>query len=555
MSLNAGLSRYFGAALLIGGGLAHGPAVVAQSAQPSPQILAGEGIAMVQTDNGTVQGFVEDGISTFRGIPYATAERFLPAVKAAPWAGTKQVLAYGNVCPQPINPDYQQRQAFLSDWVFWPQTENCLNLNVWTPAADDKKRPVMVWLHGGGYSSGSSIELPYYDGANLSRKGDVIVVSVNHRLNILGHLDLSAYGEQYRSSGNVGISDIVTALEWVRDNAEAFGGDPDNVTIFGQSGGGGKVTTLLSAPAAAGMFDKAIIMSGASTSPANRAADQSRSRRVAELVFKHAGLENGDVEGLSRLPYEQLQAAGAKALQEANQLGAGGRVGWGPVYDHAFLPALPFDGEAPAFSADVPLLIGSALSEFQLANPELTGRTKWSDAQAEEYARTTYRDSADAVIAAFRQAYPELPMSEIGAIDSGTRAGSLTVATLKAEQPAPVYNYLFAWRSPILDYGWSASHTVDVPFYFNNAALGVQATGGGPEVDRLTQIISEAWINFAHTGNPSTDSLPEWSAFKIDRPATMIFDTKPRLEVGHDAELIKLLSAQNATPNDSRKPG
>lgn len=535
-----------GALLMAVSVLAQGSIVAAQPAPPSSRIVAGEGIAVVRTQNGTVQGFEQDGISTFRGIPYASAERFRPAVKAEPWAETRQVLAYGNTCPQPINPDYQQRQAFLSDWVFWPQTENCLNLNVWTPAPDGGKRPVMVWLHGGGYSSGSSIELPYYDGANLSRKGDVVVVSVNHRLNILGHLDLSAYGEEHRASGNYGISDIVVALEWVRDNAEAFGGDPDNVTIFGQSGGGGKVTTLLSAPSAAGLFDKAIVMSGASASAQNRAADPTVSRRVAELVFRHAGLENGDIQGLRRLPYEQLAEAGALALREANQASTDGtngpRAGWSPVHDGAFLPELPFDGGAPAFSANVPLLIGSALSEFQLANPQLTGRTQWTEAQAQDYARRTYGNRADAVVAAFRRAYPDLPISEVGAIDTGTRAGSVAVAALKAEQPAPVYNYLFAWRSPILDYGWSASHTTDVPFYFNNAARGVQATGGGPEVDRLTDIISEAWINFAHSGNPSTHRLPDWPAFTANNPATMIFDTRSRVGVGHDADLITLLS-------------
>jgi para-nitrobenzyl esterase len=254
------------------------------------------------------------------------------------------------------------------------------------------------------------------------------------------------------------------------------------------------------------------------------------------------------VEGLRRLPETQLQEAGAKALQEANRPSTDrttalvGRAGWGPVHDGTFLPDRPFDGGAPPFSAQVPLLIGSALSEFQLSNPQLAGRTRWSEARAIEFAESTYGDRTDAVIAAFRRAYPELPPFEVGAIDTGTRAGSLAIAALKAAQPAPVYNYLFAWRSPILDYGWAAGHTVDIPFYFNNAALGVQATGGGPEVDQLTDVISEAWINFARTGNPSTSRLPEWPAFEADRPATMIFDTRSRVGIGHDADLIELLT-------------
>ncbi len=522
---------------------------VAQS-PASPRIVMQSGVAVTQTNAGKVQGLVRNGIQTFRGIPYATATRFDSAVRSKPWHDTRLAISYGNICRQPIDPVFREPQAFVSDWKFWPASENCLNLNVWTPKLDGKKRPVMVWLHGGGFFSGSSIELPYYDGENLSRRGDVVVVSVNHRLNALGFMDLSGYGNQYRGSANAGMSDIVTGLQWVRDNAAAFGGDPDNVTIFGQSGGGGKVVTLLAAPSAKGLFHKAIVMSGVMGPPQARAIDQQTARRVAALTFKHAGLRDGDVDGLRALPYDQLSAAGNKALEEAGRVaGQGGpmlpgfpRIMWGPVHDRTFLPDRPFDGTAPAVSASIPLLIGSTLSEFQLINPALRGRAGWTDARAIEFARKNYGARADAVMATFRKAYPGLPLWEVGAIDPAGRNGALAVAAMKAAQPAPVYNYLFAWRSPVMDYAWSAGHTGDIAFYFDNAALGVQATGGGPQVDRLTGAISDAWIAFARTGNPGTRALPKWPVFSAAKPATMILDTRSRVAIGHDAALLDLLA-------------
>lgn len=524
---------------------------VAAQAQPSPKLVASSKVAVVSTQSGQVQGFVKGGISTFRGVPYAVAERFRAPAKPPKWDGVRHALSYGNICPQPVNPQLPEPQTFLSDWVFWPQSENCLNLNVWTPGSDGRKRPVMVWFHGGGFFSGSSIELPPYNGENLSRMGDVVVVTVNHRLNILGFLDLSAHGEEYKASGNAGLADLVAALQWVRDNAAAFGGDPSNVTIFGQSGGGGKVATLLAAPSAKGLFHKAIVMSGVMGPPEARATDQKTSRRVAELTIQFAGLQPGDVAGLQKISYEQLNAAGAKALSQVSKElsgeATGGplgfpRVNWGPVHDKAFLPDRPFLGGAPAVAADVPLMIGSTLAEFQLINPRIKGRESWPQDQLAAYLRQTYGDRTDAIFAAFRKAYPKAKLHELLAIDPGGRAGALGMARAKAVQSAPVYNYLFAWKSPVLDYGWAAGHTADVAFVFNNAALGVQSSGGGPEVDKLTRVMSQAWINFARTGNPNHKGLPVWPAFTADKPATMVFDTRSHAVIGHDGELIELLN-------------
>jgi para-nitrobenzyl esterase len=528
--------------------------VASASAQPveatAPSIVAGAGIAVAQTQLGAVQGFRDQGIETFRGVPYAKAERFMPPVASAPWKGVRTTLSYGSICPQPITAPPNDIQTFISDGQYWPQADDCQNLNIWTPALDGKKRPVMVWLHGGGFFSGSSHENNVYDGRNLSQAGDVVVVSVNHRLNILGFLDLSAYGDQYKSSGDVGMMDIVAALQWVRDNIAAFGGDPANVTIFGQSGGGGKVSTLLAAPSAKGLFHKAVIESGIAGGIEPDDGGQAVTRRVAEKVFQNAGLQPGDIAALQALPYDRLAAAGAKALMDVSRekTGAGGgplgfpTVNWGPVVDGAFLTSKPFDGAASPLSADVPLLIGSTLNEFQLLNPQLAGRRAWTKADFGAFLQKTRGDKAAALLAAYQTAYPDLKPGDAVVVDPMFRAGALRAARLKAAQPAPVYNYLFAWQSPVLDGFWGAGHSMEIAFVFDNVERGRQSTGGGAAVAALSRQVSQAWINFARSGDPNHKGLSAWPRFTAEQPATMIFDTQSRVRVGHDAELISLLS-------------
>jgi para-nitrobenzyl esterase len=519
------------------------------SAQGSngPRLVVSANVGIVQTTGGTVQGFVQDRIYTYRGVPYATAERFKEPVPTR-WNGVRQALSYGHICPQTVGPQ-REPQTFISDNRYWPMGEDCQNLNIWSPGIKDgKKRPIMVWLHGGGYFSGSSIDTRVYDGENLSRKGDVVVVSVNHRLNVLGFLDLSGHGAEYRHSGNVGMVDLVAALQWIKANAAAFGGDPENITIFGQSGGGGKVSTLLYAPSAHGLFQKAIVESGV-MDPPMPGSNQAAARRVAELTFKAAGVKTGDVAALQALPYDQLAAAGQKALMQASaELTPGGSnplgfpsINWEPVVDGDFLPARPFSGAASPVSADVPLLIGSTLNEFQLfPNPRFATRAQWGPAEANAWVKERYGANAEQVAGAYRAAYPMMAPRDWPTVDIFSRAGALRAAGEKAAQSAPVYNYLFAWKSNVLDGAWASGHSMELAFVFDNAEAGIQSTGGGREVDRLTDEISRYWINFARTGNPNGTGLPNWPRYTAAAPVTMVLDNVSKARTGYDAKLIAL---------------
>src|SRR3954471_3530132 len=332
------------------------PAAFCQT--PSDAIAAGKNVAVVSTDNGKLRGYIHKGIYTYKGIPYAQADRFMPPSKPASWTDVRTALSYGPVCP--TDPTTTVNDAFEfpfnHDWGY--SNEHCHSLNVWTPVINDgKKRPVMIWLHGGGFSAGSAIEQPGYDGENLSKKGDVVVVSINHRLNVLGFLDLSAYGDKYKSSANVGMMDIVAALQWVKENIAAFGGDPNNVTIFGQSGGGGKVTTLMAMPGAKGLFHRAVAQSGSTLRGATR---QSATEATDQFLTK-LGIQKTQIERLQQMPWQQLE----DAFQEAKIRGLAG----GPVVDGTSLPRDPWSPTAPDPSASVPLMMGSVQTENAWIEP------------------------------------------------------------------------------------------------------------------------------------------------------------------------------------------
>jgi len=419
---------------------------------------------------------------------------------------------------------------------------------VWTPgiaaASDNKKRPVMVWLHGGGHVAGSSQELPSYDGENLARKGDVVVVSVNHRLNILGFLDLSPYGEKYKSSPNAGIMDLVAALEWVKANIANFGGDPNNVTIFGQSGGGGKVSTLMNAPSAKGLFHKAIIQSGGL---GLKFTEKDIAARITKSVMAELKLQPAQVDSLQKVPYSMLASAGKKAFAKINaELRAEGKdvgmfgISFGPVHDGSFLPYQPTDPQAKSISANIPLLIGSTKNEFMttLFMPNLRNA---SLADVKAHLEKQYGDKTEAYITAVKKAYPgDTRPTDLIDVDDMFRRSAVRMADIKAASPAPVYMYLFAWQSPVMDGTYKSVHCMEIAFAFDNIARCDQMTGGGKDAYVLADKVSQAWINFARSGNPNHKGLPTWQAYTPANGATMIFDNTCVEKYHHDQEFLAI---------------
>ncbi len=524
-------------------------AAIGQKATSSTlPIVTGADVAIVQTESGKVRGYVHNGTYTYKGIPYAQAKRFAPPVKPTSWEGVRSSTSYGPVCPL-MNPTTQvgdeSEFLFHHDWGY--PNEDCLRVNVWTQGINDgKKRPVMVWLHGGGYSAGSSQELPSTDGESISKKGDIVLVSVNHRLNILGFLDLSEFGEKYKASPNVGMLDLVVALEWVKNNISNFGGDPNNVTIFGQSGGGGKVTTLMNSPSAKGLFHKAIVESGIWAD----FQDQAITKRIGSAVMNELGLIPSKVDSIQKVPYEKLAAAGQRALQKVReQLAAEGkpmtgfRFGWSPILDGAFLPYQPADPKALALSDNVPLLIGSTKNEFMpsLRNP---GLRKASLAEVTTYLQKQYGDKTDAYIAAVKKAYPnDTKPTDLIDIDGMFRPGMVTQANIKsANSAAPVYMYMFTWQSPIFDGEYKAMHCMELPFVFNTISRSEEMTGGGKDAYMLADKMSQSWINFARTGHPGHKGLPVWQKYSAANGATMFFDNQCVEKYSHDRDVLQITS-------------
>ena len=443
----------------------------------------------VQTKSGPVAGYIDDGVYIYKGIPYAKAGRFMPAEDPDPWTEVRSSRAYGPTCPQgPRSGWYDDAQAFTMHWDDGFPDEDCLRVNIWTSGIKDGgKRPVMVWLHGGGFSAGSGQEQIGYDGTNLARDHGVVVVSLNHRLNTLGFLDLSAFGGKYAHTGNLGMLDIVKALEWVRDNISSFGGDPGNVTIFGQSGGGGKVSTLMAMPSAKGLFHKAIVQSGSITT----LMDPKYSRRIGSATVEALGINPSHIDQIASVPYADLLAANQKAIEkvreEASKDGAlpGNLLdallfGALPVVDGEVIPAAPSSPEGLALSKDVPVIVGTVYNEFTPA-------------------------AKDAI---FR------PLALQQAADRSA-AGC-----------APVYLYLFKWGTPVLDGAMGSTHCIEIPFVFDNVLLHRTFTGGGEDAVELGHRVSSVWTNFARTGVPAADGIPEWEPY----PHNMVFDIKSVLE-------------------------
>ncbi|HTB64887.1 MAG TPA: carboxylesterase family protein [Steroidobacteraceae bacterium] len=502
--------------------------------------------ATATTTAGKIRGIHESDVYAFKGVPYAAstadAGRFQPPAKQKPWTGVRDCTQLGHRSPQLLSLFHgvvpPEVEAMDRDEAMG---EDCLVLNVWTPTLDrGRKLPVMVWLHGGGFTSGSGGFI-CYDGAQLAKKHDVVVVTVNHRLGPLGYLYLAGLGSaQYANASNVGNLDIVAALEWVRDNIATFGADPDNVTIFGQSGGGGKVSSLMAMPAAHGLFKRAIVQSGSSVKGISRDA----ASKNAERLLARLNLKPEQADQLQHVPMDQL-------LKAANE-GSGPPINWGPVVDGKSLPADPFDPTAPAMSGSVPLMIGTVETEVtffpgQPLEPmdDATFHTK-----VKQLLRNASDADVDRVIAAYRTGRRDRANTDlylIMASDAGFRAGILLEGERKAEQTqAQVYQYYFTWRSPVRDGKLRTFHTLEIPFVFDNVDACQSMTGSGADRLPLAQMMSAAWVAFARTGNPNHPGLPDvWVPYDNTRRATMIFNDKTMLlndPYGSEQRLLRSLA-------------
>ena len=495
---------------------------------------------VVETASGRVRGAIIEGVAAFKTIPYGAptskANRFMPPRKPAPWSGTRDALDYAGHAPQQgLRPASRPELADFSGAPDTsPETEDCLTLNVWSPSLDQTaKRPVMVWFHGGAFSYGTA-NVARLQGSRLAKRGDVVVVTVNQRLNILGFLDLSAIGgSDFAASGNAGTLDMIAALEWVRDNIAAFGGDPNNVTIFGESGGGGKVCTLLAMPSARVLFHRAIVQSGAAV----RLREPDRAARLTDAVLKVVGLTRGDLAKLQSLPMAQLLGAvepAQKALGPAPQP-LFDRYPFGPVVDGTIVPRHPFDGSAPDVSADIPLLIGDMKDEMAsfLARDDKIWHRTLTEQEMRDRVAAVAGDHTDRVVETYRRLYPGMNPAErlIATLtDSNFRIRSLIVAQHKAKQgKAPVYMYSFEWETPVQGGRLKAPHALDVPFTFDTIDL-TNATDRSPPAHSLATTMSGTWAAFAHSGVPAHASIPTWPAYDLTTRPTLMLDAKCRIE-------------------------
>lgn len=500
--------------------------------------------AVVKTSNGPVRGLIEDGVQTFRGLRYGAAPvgvlRFMPPQKPKPWtapvdatelgASAMQLRTGGSAVSYPGRVGEALGQVFTTADDVARQNEDCLFLNVWTPSLGGSgKRPVMVWFHGGGYNYGSG-SWPAYDGHNLASRHDVVVVTVNHRLNAFGYLYL---GE---TSGNAGQLDLIAVLEWVRDNIAAFGGDAGNVTIFGQSGGGLKVSTLLAMPGAKDLFHRAIIESG----PGLRGTTKEEAAGTAKAICAALEIRPGDVKALQAVPADGLLEA-TKSVQARG----GGGLRFGPVVDGIALPAHPFDPVGPAQSANIPIMVGCTKDERTLYTVGEPWWGKLTEAELAQKIGAAYGAKGDALIAAFRKLRPGDSPSYLYtdiASAAGAFIGSIRLAERKAAQKgAPAYFWVFQWGSAVDGGILRAQHTAEIPFAFDNAAKGPILLGTSPEVQKLAKQVSDTWVAFARTGNPNHAGLPHWPAYDTDRRATMAFNVPTRVVDDLEGEVRRIL--------------
>jgi para-nitrobenzyl esterase len=554
-TLNRRQALLLSASAGVGAALA-GTACSTPSAPPAPQAPAAPAAscstprtAVANTKYGKVRGYVEESVLTFKGVPYGAStageNRWLPAKPPTPWEGEMPCLTYGPNCPQRLHDWSSSEQTFLQQWTDGWQSEDCLKLNVWTSSLTGK-RPVMFYIHGGGFYFGSPYELASQDGAQMARHHDVVSITVAHRLNVLGFLDVSLVGgAAYADSVNVGMTDLVAALTWVRDNIANFGGDPDCVMIYGQSGGGSKVVTLLGMPSAQGLIHRASAQSGGGSAGTIPGSEQSR--EYAKRVFAELGVK--DMAALQKMEWPRLNDVANAVAARMNAPGAAGasggaalRVGYGPTMDGRIITMRSFSDGAPDVSKNVPVLFGNVTEEGNAMRSK-PSEAEWLATLTKNYGE----EKARALVAALKKAYPQKSAQTLSYICSGPSLNGLAMrnnvvkmATLKVNQKgAPAFTWYFTWQSPMLENA-GAWHTAELAFVFDNTKLAQQGTGNGPEAQALARKMAGAWATFARTGNPNQPDLP-WPAFDPARGNTMVFDNECRMVDDPDGEARKIL--------------
>ncbi|MEP6631036.1 MAG: carboxylesterase family protein [Lapillicoccus sp.] len=499
----------------------------------------------VETSGGRVRGVEVGGVRVFRGLPYAAstagAGRFRPPAPVTPWTGTREAAHFGPSAPQvPAPPDP------LFDWygAIEPTSEDCLSLNVFTPGTDDARRPVLVWIHGGAWAGGAG-SAPGWDGMRLARDGGVVVVTVNHRLTAFGYLRLDQDDERFADAGAAGLLDLVAALRWVREHAEAFGGDPDCVTIVGQSGGAAKVSALMAMPAAHGLFHRAVAQS---CSGSLRVAEPNEGQRMADGLARQLGLSSANGVALQAVPVERIVGALAGTTRSFR-----------PVIDGRNLDQHPFDPSAPAISSDVPLLIGTTANETTLF---LAADMRNFSLDLGEVRRRLERflgvgpGDTDRILEAYRADRPTASPSDLlvaVTTDYHYTRNTLTEAVLQADSAsAPTYAYRFDWRTPVRGGVLGTPHTAEVPFVFGTTEAAAGLLGRGPDLEPMTRTVMATWVAFARTGDPNNPHLPPWPRYDATGRRTMLLGLES--SVSADPGGVARSALDDVPPFDYSRP-
>ena len=534
-------------------GIAAAPFTVNATSNPHPApeaddeqyLKIGDDIAVADTGFGKIRGYQMNGVYTFLGVPYgantAGKNRFMPPQKPEKWEGIKDTIWWGNTAPQIMDNRYAAvHYSFADHWNYDDVSEDCLKLNVWTNGlADGKKRPVLVWLHGGGFTNGNGIEQDGYHGENFAKSKEVVFVSINHRLGPIGFTDLSGVGgEKYASSGNVSQLDIIASLHWVRDNIANFGGDPGNVTIMGQSGGGAKVTCTMSMPAAKGLVHKGVALSGSML----KANDQEYARKLGQYVLEAAGLTAAEVDKLQEIPWRAYIDIANKALDRMRKENPqpGFRGGFGPVADGVNVPKGEFFSNPNDHTADMPLMICTTFHEWGATrtNAQLEAA---GEAEIIEAMKQRFGDKSAEVYKAYAANFPGKKPAEIMTLAASNRANAVACGNAKAKQKAPVYMAWFGWEPNLYNGRMRAFHCIDICFWYDNTDRMYTHTGGGKRPRLLSEKMSASLLAFMKTGNPNTGTLPNWPKFTAEKGETMVLNDASEVKNDPDREARKAL--------------